>query len=65
MVENQITKMTLYYLITCKIDKSTQTEKLDIFLEKQFWKLQIFIWKQNEKVVTSQKRGIYNLTKKI
>jgi hypothetical protein len=43
MVENQITKMTFDYLITCKINKSTQTQKLDIFLKKHFQKLQIFI----------------------
>jgi hypothetical protein len=42
MVKNQITKMTLDYLITCKINKSTQTEKRDISLEKHFQKLKKF-----------------------
>jgi len=39
MVKNQITKMTLDYLITCKIYKPTQTEKLDISFLKHFQKL--------------------------
>jgi hypothetical protein len=62
MVENQITKLTLDYLITCKIDKSTQTEKAWYILRKTFSKASKFSFESEmKKVVTSQNGGIYNL----